>query len=157
MDISIVPAQSEDLEIILQRQKECYQSEAELYNDYTIAPLTQDLASITEEYHRGVLILKGVYQGQIIGSVRGYSRDGSGYIGRLIVKPTFQNQKLGQSLMHAIEERLSTCHRYELFTGHKSQKNLYLYQKLGYQEFRRQPVSEQLSIVYLEKYKHREE
>jgi hypothetical protein len=31
--------------------------------------------------------------------------------------------------MHAIEEHFRVADRYELFTGHKSVRNLYLYQK----------------------------
>jgi hypothetical protein len=36
--------------------------------------------------------------------------------------------------------------RYELFTGHKSARNLYSYQKLGYREFKRIPVMTQLYL-----------
>jgi hypothetical protein len=40
--------------------------------------------------------------------------------------------------------------RYELFTGHRSERNLYLYAKLGYRQFKREPVHEALTVVYLE-------
>ncbi|MGB6628338.1 MAG: hypothetical protein WBE61_09395, partial [Nitrososphaeraceae archaeon] len=54
--------------------------------------------------------------------------------------------------MHAIEQRHESADRYELFTGHKSARNLHLYQKLGYDEFKRIPVDESLTMVFLEKY-----
>jgi hypothetical protein len=44
--------------------------------------------------------------------------------------------------------------RYELFTGHRSARNLYLYRKLGYREFKRIPVNESIILVFLEKYRN---
>jgi len=37
------------------------------------------------------------------------------------------------------------------FAGHKSVRNLHLYEKLGYRVFKRQPVHERLTLVFLEK------
>lgn len=150
-DLEISKATMEDLESILHLQKECYQSEAELHNEYNIPPLTQSLASIKDDFTQGTLFLKGMVGGKIIASVRGNSQNGTTYIGRLVVKKEYQNNKIGQSLMGLIESHLSNCSRYELFTGHKSEKNISLYQKLGYQEFKRQLINDHLTLVYLEK------
>ena len=68
-----------------------------------------------------------------------------------MVKKEFQNNKFGQALMKEIETQLNNCNRYELFTGFKSEKNLKLYQKLGYSEFRRQVITNNFTLVYLEK------
>ena len=38
-----------------------------------------------------------------------------------------------------------------MFTGEKSTRNLRFYELLGYQEFRRVPVSPELMLVYMEK------
>jgi hypothetical protein len=54
--------------------------------------------------------------------------------------------------MISIEEIFESAKRFELFTDHKSIKNIYLYQKLGYEEFKRMPVNDSLTMVYLEKY-----
>jgi hypothetical protein len=152
MEIKILKADGADLETILALQKECYLSEAELHDDFDIPPLKQDLESITDEYNKGVL-LKAVIDSSIIGSVRGYALNGTGYIGKLIVQNGFQNKGIGKLLMSTIESNLAYCNRYELFTGFKSQKNLYLYNKLGYKEFKREEISDKLTLVYLEKAK----
>jgi hypothetical protein len=55
--------------------------------------------------------------------------------------------------MRAIEEHFVTAKRYELFTGHLSEGNLRLYRWLGYTEFRKETVSPQLQLVYLEKFR----
>ena len=151
MELQISIAERKDLNKILTLQKECYQTEAELHNEFNIPPLTQTLDSITEEFEQGFLFLKGSIDGNIVASVRGYIRDYTTYIGRLMVKKEFQNNKFGQELMKEIETQLNNCNRYELFTGFKREKNLKLYQKLGYSEFRRQVITNNFTLVYLEK------
>jgi len=54
--------------------------------------------------------------------------------------------------MHTIES-LSEAKRFELFTGAKSEGNIRLYQKLGYEIFQRKPINEQITLVYLEKWR----
>jgi ribosomal protein S18 acetylase RimI-like enzyme len=151
MDFQILIANSGDLQAILDLQKECYLSEAELHNEYNIPPLTQTIESVQEEFENGWLFLKFVLNEEIIASGRGYIKDETAFIGKLVVKKEFQNQKLGQTLLKEIESRLGNCKRYELFTGNKSERNIYLYKKLGYQEFKRQFINENLTLVYLEK------
>ena len=85
--------------------------------------------------------------------MRAYEKEGTGYIGRLIVHPDFQNQGIGTKLIHKIEAIFQDAKRYELFTGHKSKRNLYLYQKLGYKKFKTEKINENLKLVYLEKFK----
>ena len=131
MDFQIVTATVEDLDCILDLQKECYQTEAELHNEYNMPPLTQSIESIKDDFMQGTLFLKGVIDEQLVASVRGYTKDKTTYIGRLIVKKEFQNKKLGQSLMSFVESRLDNCIRYELFTGFKSERNLYLWVYTG--------------------------
>jgi hypothetical protein len=63
----------------------------------------------------------------------------------------FQNKGIGRLLLDAIESTFKDCQRFELFTGFKSQKNLYLYNKLGYKEFKRQIINDNLTMIYLEK------
>jgi ribosomal protein S18 acetylase RimI-like enzyme len=160
--IEIKQASIEDAEIILQLQMQAYLSEAEIYNDYSIPPLIQSLNEIRQEFSQQVF-LKAMEKedldkdkieiGNIVGSVRGYTEKGTAYIGRLIVKPEYQNKGIGTNLMQAIEQHFKSANRYELFTGHKSARNLHLYQKLDYYEFKRIPINDSLTMVFLEKHK----
>lgn len=150
MKIDISLSKPPDLPAILQLQKECYLDEAAIYNEYDIPPLKQDLQSLREEFKQHI-ILKTVVENQIIGSVRAFSENGTGHIGRLIVKKEFQNMGIGRLLMESIESICSDCKRFELFTGFKSVKNIYLYNKLGYNEFKKQQINDQLTLLYLEK------
>jgi ribosomal protein S18 acetylase RimI-like enzyme len=146
----IEQASIKDAEEILKLQKLAYRSEAEIYNDFSIAPLKQTLKEIRSDFNRQ-LFLKATADGTIIGSVRAYPENETCYIGRLIVHPDFQNQGLGTLLMQAIEEQFEQAKKYQLFTGHRSERNLHLYQKLGYQPFKSESPGENPTIVYLEK------
>lgn len=150
-NLRILKAGKEDLEKILQLQKECFKVEGQLYNDFNIPPLTETLEEIEKEYDNGVLYLKGVIDGVIVASVKGYSENDTAFIGKLIVDGCFQNRKFGQLLMAEIEHHLKDCSRYELFTGFKSEKNIHLYKKLGYREFKTETVRDTVKLVFLEK------
>lgn len=144
-------AQASDLEEILSIQKIAYKSEAEIYNDFTIPPLLQTLNEIKDEFKTNIF-LKAVDDKKIIGSVRGtLINSETCYIGRLIVHPDFQNQGIGTKLMGEIEKNFKECKRFELITGHRSLKNIKLYEKLGYGTYKVEKLTENLNLVYLEK------
>ncbi|MBW1710273.1 MAG: GNAT family N-acetyltransferase [Deltaproteobacteria bacterium] len=142
----------EDLPEILILQKLAYRSEAEIYNDFSIPPLTQTLEEIQEDFRRQKF-LKALANDKITGSCRAYSKGDTCYIGRLIVHPDFQNQGIGAKLMNKIEAIFKDAKRFEVFTGHKSERNIYLYQKLGYKQFTVEEIHAGLTLVYLEKFK----
>ena len=93
----ILPANVSDAAEILELQKLAYQSEAVLYNDWSIPPLTQTLDEIKKEFDE-MTFLKVCDSGRIIGSVRASIRDGTCNIGRLIVHPDFQHKGTGTRL-----------------------------------------------------------
>ena len=149
--MEIIKATSSDLQEILNLQKIAYQSEAEIVGDYTIAPLTQTLDGIREDFESGV-ILKAVESNEIIGSVRVYVNDNTLHICRLIVSPEHQNKGIGTALLRTAES-LFPEKRLELFTSEKSDRNLYLYKKNGYKEFKREPMNENIDFVFMEKHR----
>jgi phosphoribosylanthranilate isomerase/ribosomal protein S18 acetylase RimI-like enzyme len=146
---SVQNAEMDDLEEILVLQKLAYQSEAQLNNDFTIPPLRQTLDEIHAEFEQ-TIFLKVEQDGRIVGSVRAREKDGSCYIGRLIVHPAYQNRGIGSHLLEAIEH-MSNIRRFELFTSLRSERNLYLYTKFGYREFKQAALNEQTTLVFLEK------
>jgi ribosomal protein S18 acetylase RimI-like enzyme len=133
-------------------QKLAYKSEGEIYNDFHIPPLTQTLEELMADLRRQVFLTAKDENGRIVGSVRAFSKDGTCFIGRLIVHPDLQRHGIGTRLMQAIEAQFQgEVGRYELFTGHKSEGNIRLYQRLGYRVFRSERVSDALTLVYMEK------
>ena len=146
----IIQARFEDAATILELQKLAYRSEAAIYDDYSIAPLTQTLQNLQSEFDTKTF-LKSVISGRIFGSVRGYQMSHTCYAERLIVHPNFQRRGMGTKLLKRIEELFPTASRFELFTGHRSESNIRLYSKLGYRIFKREPMTERLTFVYMEK------
>lgn len=139
-----------DAEDILKLQYLCFQREAELYNDYTLPPLKQTLASLLFEYDTH-LVLVARYGGEVVGSVRASLKDSSCYVGRLIVHPRMQRQGIGSRLLQAVEREFQDVSRYELFTGTRSESNVRLYASCGYQPVRTEMLSPGVEIVLMEK------
>ncbi len=127
-----------------------YQSEAAIYDDYSIPPLTQTLEEMKNDIVQQ-LCLKASLAGRIVGSVRGVRNGDTCEIGRLIVHPDFQGRGIGTKLMQEIECSFKEVKRFELFTGHKSERNILLYQKLGYTIFKTERISDSLQLVFMEK------
>ncbi len=149
--MQIENATADDAAQILELQKIAYQSEAELYNDYTIPPLTETLEELKTLFENHIF-LKATVEGKIVGSVRACNKgNGTCHIGRLIVAPDFQNRGVGTLLLAEIERRFAGCSRFELFTGAKSDRNIHLYQKAGYKQFKTMAVSDKLKLTCLEK------
>jgi len=149
-DYEITAANESDAEEILNLQYAAYQSEADIYNNYSIQPLTQTLEQTIEEFNESI-VLKAVLDGKIIGSVRATEKEDSVYIGKLMVLPDYQNKGIGKRLLQAIEDEFNGK-RYWLTTGGKSEKNLKLYEKCGYTRFKTEEVAPGLTLVYLEKH-----
>lgn len=136
---------------ILALQKLAFLSQAELYEDSTLAPLVQTIEEMLRDFTEQTF-LKAVEGGRIVGSVRGRLEGGTCHVGRLVVHPQHQNRGIGSGLMRELEDLFAPrCDRFELFTGHKSEKSIRLYGSLGYETFRTQEVKPGLSLVYMEK------
>jgi ribosomal protein S18 acetylase RimI-like enzyme len=142
-------AREKDAAEILRLQYAAYQSEAAIYSDYSIQPLTQTLEQAAAEFQGGT-VLKAVLDGRIIGSVRAFENGDTAYIGKLMVLPGYQDRGLGKRLLREIENEF-LGKRFELYTGEKSEKNLALYERCGYRRFKTEEAAPGLTLVYLEK------
>ena len=146
----IEEALPEDAGEILALQKAAYRVEAERYDDFDIPPMLQTLGEMSEDIE-AKLVLKAVIDGHIVGSVRAWMKGDTCYIGRLIVGPEMQDRGIGTALMEEVERRFGGTGRFVLFTGHRSDKNLHLYGKLGYKSYKTKPVHDGLTLIFLEK------
>ena len=148
--MEILLAELQDCEKIIQLQKLAYESEAQLYNDWTLPPLLQTADSLRQELETS-LILKAVEGNKIVGSVRAKLVEDTCHIGRLIVHPNFQGKGIGSTLLQHIEKRFSHAAEFELFTGSKSENNIRFYLRNDYKISRTQNLTENTSLVYLVK------
>ncbi len=143
-------AEKNDLEEILKLQYLAYQSEAKLFNNTEIPPLKQTLEELLIEFQRGIILKVLSERNEIIGSVRASREEDSVYIGKLIVHPDRQREGIGTRLLLEIEKEYP-AQRYELFTSSKSERNIALYQQLGYDIYKEKKITEELKLIYLQK------
>lgn len=152
MDVAIERALVRDAEDILKLQYLCFQQEAALYNNWTIPPLRQSLTSLLLEYDSHCILVARCGE-EVVASVRGMRKDGCCHVGRLVVHPRMQRQGIGKRLLQTLEGEVPDVSRYELFTGTRSESNIRLYQSVGYKPFRKQMLSPDVELVFLEKYR----
>ncbi len=117
---------------ILTVQRAAYVSEAQVYGDPFLPPLTQTLAELAADIARSV-VLKAAVGTRIVGTVRARRQGDTWHIGRLAVAPDQQGRGLGTALLLAIEAAADPAvTTYALFTGGRSVANLRLYARHGY-------------------------
>jgi ribosomal protein S18 acetylase RimI-like enzyme len=150
--IEICNASETDAAAIGEIQRLAFQQQGILYNDFTLPPLLQTLEELIRDFKTHTF-LKALYDGKIVGAVRGHAEGDTCFISRLIVHPDHQSKGIGKQLMRAIESKFGSARRYELFTGHKSERNLALYRSLGYHEYDRKSQSDTVMLVCMEKWK----
>lgn len=140
-----------DAEEILSLQKLAYLSEAEIYGNNKIEPLTQSIEDLVSAFKNSIF-LKCVENDKIIGSVKATEKEGICYIGKLMVHPNYQNKGIGKRLMKEIESLFADLD-FELFTGSKSNKNISFYESIGYKGFKYElsPIDETLFLYMMKK------
>ncbi len=130
----IRPITTDDAGEVLTIQRAAFASEALIYGDPDMPPLTQTLEELAAELVENLGCV-AVTDGRLVGAVRA-RRDGDLLlIGRLAIAPDQQGEGLGTLLLSAVEQRgreagASTA---ELFTGGLSEANQRLYEREGYE------------------------
>lgn len=154
MSVTISVATEQDAEQIFRLQYLCFQSEAALYGNYRIAPLVQTLDSVRQELASDCVYVARLGE-EVVGSVRGtVTEDGAASIGRLCVHPRLQGHGIGARLLRAAESALAGergATKFRLFTGHRSEGNLRLYRRVGYQTVGTSEGSDGVRMIVLEK------
>ena len=149
--VCVMRAGEADLPEILAVQKRAFASEAERYGDPNLPPLRETLDEIREQLATHV-VLKAVWDCQIVGSVRGHLEAGSCHVTRLAVRPDVQGRGIGSLLVGALEEQFPNAESFVLFTGHKSHRTIALYERLGYRVTHSTVESDRVTLVHMAKH-----
>ncbi|WP_353812356.1 GNAT family N-acetyltransferase [Mesorhizobium sp.] len=110
--------------------------------------MTQSLVELRRELIGPGLAVRA--DSRLIGAVR-WRLDGSmAHIGRLTVAPDWQGRGIGTRLLRAAEAA-SGASFFELFTGHRSERNIRLYEREGYVFLRMEPINDRIELIFLRK------
>ncbi|RZB20322.1 GNAT family N-acetyltransferase [Streptomyces sp. F001] len=154
MSVIISEATDQDAEQIFKLQYLCFQSEAALYGNYRIDPLVQTLDSVRQEVATDCVFVARLGD-EVIGSVRGaVTEDGAASISRLCVHPRMQGHGIGARLLRAAEAALAEergAKKFRLHTGHRSESNLRLYRRVGYETVGTSEGTDGVPMIVLEK------
>lgn len=121
---------------LLTLRRAAFVTEAQLYDDPHIPPLTQTLAELREDLARDDVVTIGAWEGhRMIGSVRVEIEGEKATLGRLAVAPDKQARGIGTEMLFAVLPYLpEQTTEIWVFTGKDSKQNLALYTKHGYEE-----------------------
>lgn len=131
LELVIERATGEDIPQILAVQRRAFAAEAAVYGAH-IAPMIETAEALAAIFDSSV-ILKGTFDGRIVASVRArLDKNNVCQVGRLSVDPDFQNRGFAKAIMRAVAAVYPECTACELFTGAQSEKNIGLYETLGF-------------------------
>ncbi|WP_166023686.1 GNAT family N-acetyltransferase [Streptomyces chilikensis] len=154
MSVTISRAAEQDAEQIFRLRYLCFQSEAALYGDHRIGPLSESLADVRGEIASGVVCVARLGD-EVIGSVYGrVTADGAGEIDGLCVHPRLQGHGIGARLLRAAEAAVTEAAPvgvFRLSAGTRSEPGLRLYRRLGYRATGRAEGPDGIPRIVLER------
>jgi len=151
-EVTIQPVTDEEAGELLTLRRAAFVSEAQLYNDPHIPPLTQTLEELRADLAADGVVTLGARAGhRLVGSIRVLLEDKRATLGRLAVAPDLQGQGIGTQLLFAVLPYLPEgTEEIWVFTGQDSAHNIALYEKHGYEhQFDR--TAGDLTYAYLRK------
>ena len=149
-DVTIQVVTDDEAGELLTLRRAAFVTEAQIYGDPNIPPLTQTLAELREDLALEGVVTLGARSGhRLVGSIRVVFEDKKATLGRLAVAPDLQGKGIGTQLLLAILPHLpEDTEEVWVFTGQDSVQNLAMYAKNGY-EHRYDRTAGDLTYAYL--------
>lgn len=135
---------------LLTVRRAAFVSEAQVYGDPNIPPLTQTLEELRADLADPAVVTLGAWLGhRLVGSVRVGAEGNKATLGRFAVVPDLHGQGIGTALLEAVPEYLpADTTEVWVFTGRDSLQNLAMYAKHGYEHQHDQTAGD-LTYAYL--------
>jgi ribosomal protein S18 acetylase RimI-like enzyme len=149
-DLIISQANSDDMGTILDVQKKAFITEAELYGNYNINPITQTLEDLIIEC-KDKIVLKATIDNKIVGTIRANKCEEGCWINKLAVLPEYRGLGIGNDLLNNVQEYFLDTKKFILGTGVKSTFNIKLYEKNGFRIIREISTPDEINMVIMEK------
>lgn len=153
MSITIKRAKIEELEAIIQGQKESFYDCYQRYQDHEMSPynMTLDMMKwILENEH----LYRIQYDGKPVGAVYVHEEQDKYHmkLHGIFVVPEYQDKGIGQDAIALVEKEYPEVLTWALETPHDLYRNHHVYEKIGYVRTGREDfVNERLTIVHYKK------
>ena len=155
MDIKLTKAKFEDLDTILQMQKETFAEIFAKYQDTETSPATEKYENILFRFNQPETTYYFITADHVkVGVIRivdckdGVTRK---RISPIFIMPEYRNQGYAQQAIKEAE-RIHGNQNWKLDTILQEKGNCYLYEKLGYhQTGKTEQINERMTIVFYEK------
>ena len=155
MDIKLIAANLEDLNTILQMQKEAFSELYAKYQDTETSPATEKYENILFRFNQPettyyFIMADNVKVGviRIVDCKNGITRK---RISPVFIMPEYRNKGYAQQAIKEAE-RIHGEDQWKLDTILQEKGNCYLYEKLGYhQTGKTEQINERMTIVFYEK------
>ena len=155
MDIKLTKAKFEDLDTILQMQKEAFSELYAKYQDTKTSPATEKYENILFRFNQPETTYYFITANdEKVGVIRiVYCKDGvtRKRISPIFIMPEYRNQGYAQQAIKEAE-RIHGSLNWKLDTILQEEVNCYLYEKLGYhQTGKTEQINDKMTIVFYEK------
>ena len=155
MDIKLIAANLEDLNTILQMQKEAFSELYAKYQDTETSPATEEYENILFRFNQPETTYYFIMADNAkVGVIRivdckdGVTRK---RISPIFIMPEYRNQGYAQQAIKEAE-RIHGKQNWKLDTILQEKGNCYLYEKLGYhQTGKTEQINDKMTIVFYEK------
>lgn len=155
MDIKLIVAEFDDLDTILQMQKEAFSELYAKYQDTETSPATEKYEDILFRFNQPettyYFIMADNIKVGVIRIVDGKDGVTRKRISPIFIMPEYRNQGYAQQTITEAE-RIHGEQHWKLDTILQEKGNCYLYEKLGYhQTGKTEQINERMTIVFYEK------
>lgn len=155
MNIEIVKASYNDLQLLHKIQVEAFRPLLEKYKDYNTNPSNEIIDQIIRRYNQNFTtywLIKN--HGKIVGGVRVVNKGDRCYrVSPIFIQPLEQGKGMAQKTFKILEDYYYDAGKWELDTILQEKALCYLYEKLGYKKTgKTEEIKEGMTIVYYEKH-----
>lgn len=154
MNVKVIKADFQDLQLLHDLQIRSFESLLEKYKDYHMSPGNESMEQIIRRYNQDMTtywLIKA--DEKIVGGVRVITGENDRYrISPIFILPSEQGKGIAQETFRLLERFYENSKLWMLDTILEEEGNCYLYEKIGYKETGRlEKIKNGMTIVYYEK------